>query len=59
MSASVNLSSHHKVHKFSFGTGSPGWSQQKGREMVVVVVLASLSWRYTLRLKKRPIFGLL
>jgi len=25
--------------KFSSGTGSPGWSQKKGRKMVVVVVV--------------------
>jgi len=27
---------HHKVQKFSSGTGSPGWSRKKGRKMVVV-----------------------
>jgi len=36
VSASVNLPLHHKVQKFSFGTGSPGWSRKKGRKMVVV-----------------------
>ena len=36
VSASVNLPLHHKVHKFSSGTGSPGWSQKKGHKMVVV-----------------------
>jgi len=39
VSASVNLSLHHKVQKFSSGTGSPGWSQEKGRKMVVVVMV--------------------
>jgi len=39
MSASVNLLLQHKVQKFSSGTGSPGWSQKKGRKMVVVVVV--------------------
>jgi len=39
VSASVNLALHHKVQKFSSGTGSPGWSRKKGRKMVVVVVL--------------------
>jgi len=34
--ASVNLPLHHKVQKFSSGTGSPGWSWKKGRETVVV-----------------------
>ena len=37
VSASVNLHSHHKVQKFSSGTGSPGWSWKKGRKTVVVV----------------------
>jgi len=37
LSASVNLPLHHKLQKFSSGTGSPGWSQKKGREMVVVL----------------------
>jgi len=32
VSASVNLPLHHKVQKFSSGTGSPGWSRQKGRK---------------------------
>jgi len=34
VSASVNLP--FKVQKFSSGTGSPGWSQKKGRKTVVV-----------------------
>jgi len=37
VSASVNLPLHHKVQKFSSGTGSPGWSRKKGRKMVVCV----------------------
>jgi len=36
VSASVNLTLHHKVQKFSSGIGSPGWSQKKGHKMVVV-----------------------
>jgi len=36
VSASVNLLLHHKVQKFSSGTGSPGWSQRKGGKTVVV-----------------------
>jgi len=36
VSASVNLPVHHKVQKFSSGTGSPGWSRKKGRKTVVV-----------------------
>ena len=43
VSASVNLPLHHEVQKFSSGTGSPGWSQKKGRKMVVVVVVVMLS----------------
>jgi len=36
VSASVNLPLHHKVQKFSSGTGSHGWSRKKGHEMVMV-----------------------
>jgi len=36
VSASVNIPLHHKVQKFSTGTGSPGWSRKKGRKAVVV-----------------------
>jgi len=36
VSASVNLPLHHKVQKFSSGTGSPKWSWKKGRKTVVV-----------------------
>ena len=32
LSASVNLPLHRKVQKFSSGTGSPGWSREKGRK---------------------------
>ena len=35
VSASVNLPLHHKVQKFSSGTGWPGWSRKKGRKTVV------------------------
>jgi len=28
---------HHKVQKFSSGTGSPGWSLEKGSKTIVVV----------------------
>jgi len=38
VSVSVNLPLHHEVQKFSSGTGSPRWSQKKGRKTVVVVV---------------------
>ena len=46
VSASVNLPLHHKVQKFSFGTGSPRWCWKKGRKMVVVVVVTYLSDYY-------------
>ena len=39
VSASVNLPLHHKVQKFSSGTGSPEWSWKKSRKTVVVVVV--------------------
>jgi len=39
VSASVNLPLHHKVQKFSSGTGSPGWSWKNGRKTAVVVWL--------------------
>jgi len=38
--ASVNLSLHHEVQKFSSATGSPRWSRKKGHKTVVV-------WYYT------------
>jgi len=41
VSASVNLPLHHKVQKFSSGTGSPGWSRRKGRKTVVVAPTSS------------------
>jgi len=37
VSASVNLPLQHKVHKFSSGTGLPGWSRKKGRKTLVCV----------------------
>jgi len=47
VSVSVNLPLHHKVQKFSSGTGSPGWSRKKGRKTVVVVVDSFyLLWHY-------------
>ena len=45
MSASVNLPLHHKVQKFSSGTGSPGLSRKKGRKTVVCVVLIVNTYR--------------
>jgi len=46
VSPCVNLPLHHKVQKFSSGTGSPGWSRKKGRKMVVVVVVDHYKWHY-------------
>ena len=40
VSASVNLPLHHKVQKFSAGTGSPRWSRKKSRKTVVVCVIS-------------------
>jgi len=45
VSPSVNLPLHHKVQKFSSGTGSPGWSQKKGRKTVVVLVVFKSTYR--------------
>jgi len=42
VSASVNLPLHHKVQKFSSGTGLRGWSQKKDCTTVLVVVVAFL-----------------
>ena len=35
VSASVNLPLHHKVQRFSSGTGLPGWSRKKGHKTFV------------------------
>jgi len=46
VSASVNLPLHHKVQKFSSGTGYPGRSRKRGRKTVV-----DLKWvRYVITL---------
>ena len=42
VSASVNLPLHHKVQKFSSGTGSPGWSRKNGRKTTVCLVVYSM-----------------
>ena len=46
VSASVSLPLHHKVQKFSSGTGSPGWSRKKGRKMVVMWWLFTPCWHF-------------
>ena len=38
VSASVNVPLHHKVQKFSSGTGSPGWPRKKCCKRVVCVI---------------------
>jgi len=45
VSASVNLPLHHKVQKFSYGTGSPRWSQKKGCKTVVECVVIDIKLR--------------
>jgi len=45
VSASVSLPLHHKVHQFSSGTGSPGWSRKKGRKTVVVIDCKAIQTR--------------
>jgi len=44
VSASFNLPLHHKVQKFSSGTGSPG---KKNRKTVVVVVISQSTSVYS------------
>jgi len=45
VSASANLPLHHKVQKFSSGTGSPGWSWKKGRKCMRVRVRVCVEGR--------------
>ena len=60
VSASINLPLHHKVQKFSSGTGSPGWSWKKGRKTVVCVCGNWLfSCSYPRLQQEQPIYGLL
>jgi len=53
LSASVNLSLHHKVQKFSSGTGSPGWSRKKGHKTVVVAAVISAKFLKVLFLRTK------
>ena len=55
VSAAVNLPLHHKVQKFSSGTGSPGWYRIKGHKRVVVVVVTN-HVIFFLILRARPVF---
>jgi len=41
VSASVNPPLHHKVEKFSSGTGSPGWSRKKAVQRLWFLIVAS------------------
>jgi len=43
VSASVNLSLHHKVQKLSSGMGLPRWSRKKGRKRLWVYVCIQCS----------------
>jgi len=43
VSASINLLLHHKVQKFSSGTGLPGWSWKKGRKTGVCMCVCGNS----------------
>jgi len=49
--ASVNLPLHHKVQKFSSGTGWLGWSRKKGHKTVVVAVCIFLQRRLCLSVR--------
>jgi len=46
VSASVNLSLHHKVQKFSSGLGTPGWSWNKGHVCVCYCSIRLMVWRW-------------
>jgi len=49
VSASVDLSLHHKVQKFSAGTGSPWWSRKRAVKRLLLLYPQRLSskkrWR--------------
>jgi len=56
VSASVNLSLHHEVQKFSSGNGSPWWSRKKGRKTIAVKpyrALVACVFMYRRRSKKK------
>jgi len=46
VSASVNLPLHHKVQKFSSGTGSPGWSRKKGHGGAISILMDISRWTW-------------
>ena len=48
VSASVNLPLHHKVQKFSSGTGSPWCSRKKGCKTVVAVVVVVVHSKFVI-----------
>ena len=55
VSAFVNLPLHHKVQKFSSGTGSPGWSQKRAVKWLYVdMFINSLTFMLLLRLPSLP-----
>jgi len=47
VSASLNLPFHHKVQKFSSGTGSPRWSRKKGSPFPQIDIIGTMVivWR--------------
>jgi len=54
--ASVSLPLHHKVQKFSSGTGSPGLSRKKGHKTVVVVVMVLFWNKYRKKTQENQLF---
>jgi len=56
VSASVNRPLHHKVQKFSSGTGSPGWSQKKDCKMLVCVCIYTGYLRQNLEVNTSAVF---
>jgi len=57
VSVSVNLPLHHKVQKFSSGTGSPRWFRKKGCKTVVVVVVRQHAFMYWLIFRWENVLG--
>jgi len=55
VSASVSLPLHHKVQKFSSGTGLPGWSWKKGCKTVVAVNVCFCCVRFSFSIPSQEI----
>ena len=59
VSASVNLPLHHKVQKFSSGTGSPGWSRKRAiKRLCGVVVTVVMRIAYAFLCRRKAFFSL-